>query len=162
MEPLGIRMLGVLDLAMSAGELKLTSTDPVEQPSLDYRYLRDPFDRRRMRELVRTCVSLGEHETFSGIVEDRIEPTDEELASDDALDAFCARDATTGQHISGTCKMGPGSDNMAVVDQHGRVHGLENLRIADASIMPNCIRANTNVPTMMIGERIADFMRSGG
>ena len=162
MEPLGIRMLGVLDLAMSAGELKLTSTDPVEQPSLDYRYLRDPFDRRRMRELVRTCVSLGEHETFSGIVEDRIEPTDEELASDDALDAFCARDATTGQHISGTCKMGPGSDNMAVVDQHGRVHGLENLRIADASIMPNCIRANTNVTTMMIGERIADFMRNGG
>ncbi len=162
MEPLGIRMLGVLDLAMSAGELKLTSTDPGEQPSLDYRYLRDPFDRRRMRELVRTCVSLGEHETFSGIVENRIEPTDEELASDDALDAFCARDATTGQHISGTCKMGPGSDNMAVVDQHGRVHGLENLRIADASIMPNCIRANTNVTTMMIGERIADFMRSGG
>jgi len=162
MEPLGIRMLGVLDLAMSAGELKLTSTDPNDQPSLDYRYLRDPFDRQRMREMVRTCVSLGEYETFKDIVEYRLEPTDEEMASDDTLDAFCARDATTGQHISGTCKMGPDSDNMAVVDQHGRVYGLENLRIADASVMPNCIRANTNVTTMMIGERIADFIRNGG
>ena len=162
MEPLGIRMLGILDLAMSAGELKLTSTDPNEQPSLDYRYLRDPFDRQRMREMVRTCVSLAEHDTFKDIVEYCIEPTDEEMASDEALDAFCARDATTGQHISGTCKMGPVSDNMAVVDQHGRVHGLENLRIADASVMPNCIRANTNVTTMMIGERIADFIRNGG
>jgi choline dehydrogenase-like flavoprotein len=161
MEPLGIRMLGVLDLAMSSGELKLTSTDPNEQPSLDYRYLRDPFDRQRMREMVRTCVSLGEHENFKDIVEYRIEPTEEELASDDALDAFCARDATTGQHISGTCKMGPASDGMAVVDQHGRVHGLEGLRIADASVMPNCVRANTNVTTMMIGERMADFIRNG-
>ena len=162
MEPLGVRMLGVLDLAMSAGELKLTSTDPSVQPSLDYRYLHDPFDRQRMREMVRTCVSLGQGDTFNDFVEYRIEPTDEELASDDALDAFCARDVTTGQHISGTCKMGPSSDDMAVVDQHGRVHGLENLRIADASIMPNCIRANTNVTTMMIGERIADFIRNGG
>ena len=115
-----------------------------------------------MREMVRTCVDLGNGDEFKEFVEYRIEPTEEELASDDALDAFCARDVTTGQHISGTCKMGPSSDAMAVVDQHGRVHGLENLRIADASVMPNCIRANTNVTTMMIGERIADFIRSGG
>jgi len=162
MEPLGVRMLGVLDLAMSAGELKLASTDPHEQPLLDYRYLQDPFDRQRMREMVRTCVSLGEGDTFKEFVDYRIEPTDEELASDDALDVFCARDVTTGQHISGTCKMGPSSDGMAVVDQHGRVHGIEGLRIADASVMPNCIRANTNVTTMMIGERIADFIRNGG
>jgi choline dehydrogenase len=50
---------------------------------------------------------------------------------------------------------------MAVVDQYGRVHGVEGLRVADASIMPNCVRANTNVTTMMIGERIADFIRKG-
>ncbi|MDA0264051.1 MAG: mycofactocin system GMC family oxidoreductase MftG [Chloroflexi bacterium] len=162
MEPLGIRMLGVLDLAMGSGELKLTSADPDEQPFLDYRYLQDPFDRQRMREMVRTCVNLGQHESFKDIVEHRIEPTDEELASDDALDAFCARDVTTGQHISGTCKMGPASDGMAVVDQHGRVHGLDGLRIADASVMPNCIRANTNVTTMMIGEHMADFIKNGG
>ena len=50
---------------------------------------------------------------------------------------------------------------MAVVDQYGKVYGLKGLRIADASIMPDCIRANTNVTTMMIGERIADFIRQG-
>jgi choline dehydrogenase len=50
---------------------------------------------------------------------------------------------------------------MAVVDQYGKVHGLQSLRVVDASIMPDCIRANTNVTTMMIGERIADFIRQG-
>ena len=77
-------------------------------------------------------------------------------------DAFINRNATTGHHISGTCKMGPASDPMAVVDQHGRVHGLEGLRVVDASVMPDCIRANTNVTTMMIGEKIAGYVRSGG
>jgi choline dehydrogenase len=53
--------------------------------------------------------------------------------------------------------MGPASDPLAVVNQYGRVHGLEGLRIADASVMPDCIRANTNATTIMIGERIAEF-----
>lgn len=161
MAPLGIRMLGVLDLAMSAGELRLQSADPAVQPFLDYRYLEDEFDRRRMREMVRLGVQLAAHEDFQAIIAERIEPTDAELASDAALDEYLLREVTTGQHISGTCKMGPASDPMAVVDQHGRVHGLRNLRVVDASIMPNCIRANTNVTTMMIGERIADFIRQG-
>jgi choline dehydrogenase-like flavoprotein len=159
MLPLGIRMLGVLDLAMSSGELRLQSTDPSVQPSLDYRYLEDEFDRRRMREMVRRAAKLAEHEAFQDIIAERIEPTDAELATDETLDAYLLREVTTGQHISGTCKMGPASDPMAVVDQYGKVHGLENLRVVDASIMPDCIRANTNVTTMMIGERIADFIR---
>ena len=57
--------------------------------------------------------------------------------------------------------MGPESDPMAVVDQYGKVHGLEGLRVVDPSIMPNWIRANTNVTTMMLGERVADFIRQG-
>ena len=56
--------------------------------------------------------------------------------------------------------MGPRDDRMAVVDQRGSVHGIECLRVADASIMPDCIRANTNVPTMMIGERMSDLIKS--
>ncbi len=91
----------------------------------------------------------------------RIELTDAELMSDEALNEYLLWEVTTGQHISGTCKMGPASDPMAVVDQHGHVHGLQNLRVVDASIMPDCMRANTNVTTMMIGERIADFIRQG-
>jgi len=159
--PLGIRMLASLELQLSAGELRLTSSDPDEQPSLDYRYLQYDEDLRRMREAVRLCVSLGQHEKFTDIIESRIEPTDDELSSDEKLDAYMLREATTGQHISGTCKMGPGSDKMAVVDQYGRVHGMENLRIVDASMMPDCIRANTNLSTMMIAERVSDFIREG-
>jgi choline dehydrogenase len=68
------------------------------------------------------------------------------------------RNTGTSHHVSGTCKMGPATDEMAVVDQHGRVHGLENIRLADASIMPDCIRANTNVSSMTIGERVAEFI----
>ena len=85
----------------------------------------------------------------------------ETLASDDALDDWVMRNVSTCHHISGTCKMGPESDDMAVVDQYGKVHGLEGLRVVDASIMPDCIRANTNVTTMMIGERVSDFIKQG-
>jgi choline dehydrogenase len=145
----GIRVHPVINLAMSKGELRLQSTDPTAQPVLDYRYLEDEFDRRRMREMVRLAVKLFEHPDFEPIVAGRNEPTDEELASDDALDAFIARDISTGQHTSGTCKMGPASDPLAVVDQYGKVHGLQGLRVVDASILPDCIRANTNVTTMI-------------
>ena len=71
------------------------------------------------------------------------------------------REVTHTHHLSGTCKMGPSSDPLAVVDQTGRVHGLEGLRVADASLMPDCIRANTNATCMMIGERVADLMVRG-
>jgi choline dehydrogenase len=104
---------------------------------------------------------LTDHPSFADIIAERSSPTDADLASDAALDAWLAREVTTSQHISCTCKMGPAADPMAVVDQYGRVHGLENLRVIDASIMPDCIRANTNVTTMMIGERMADFIRQG-
>ena len=71
------------------------------------------------------------------------------------------RDVTIGHHISGTAKMGPHDDEMAVVDQFGMVYGVDRLRVADASIMPDCIRANTNVTVMVIGERIADLIKEG-
>jgi len=159
MVPLGIRMTAGIQLAVGSGELRLTSADPKVQPFLDYRYLADPFDRQRLREMVRLCVQLGEDQAFKDIIKERVEPTDTDLESDDALDQWLLREVTTSQHISGTCKMGPGSDPLAVVDQYGKVHGLEGLRVVDASIMPDCIRANTNVTTMMIGEHIADFIR---
>ncbi|HAC18390.1 MAG TPA: mycofactocin system GMC family oxidoreductase MftG, partial [Dehalococcoidia bacterium] len=63
--------------------------------------------------------------------------------------------------ISCTCKMGPDSDPMTVVDQYLKVKGVEGLRVADASIMPDCVRSNINVTVMMIGERIADMIIHG-
>ena len=161
MDPIGIRMICGLDLALGSGELKLASSDPHEQPVLDYNYFQESFDRERMREAVRICVKLGEHEAWKDIIERRTEPPDEVLESDEALDEWMMREVTTGHHISCTCKMGPASDPMAVVDQFGKVHGLEGLRVVDASIMPDCVRANINVTVMMIGEHIADFIKQG-
>jgi choline dehydrogenase len=160
MDALGIRMTVALYLAAGSGEMKLQSTDPNQQPFLDYNYLQEEFDRKRLREGVHIAVELGKHPDYAALVEELIEPLESDMASDDALDDWLRREATTGQHISGTCKMGQASDDMTVVDQHGRVHGIEGLRVVDASVMPDCIRANTNVTTMMIGERISDFIRS--
>ena len=160
-EPLGIGMVPHLNLALGSGQIGLTSADPHIQPQLDYNYLREPSDRQRLREAVRICVELAEREEYSKIIEERVGPTDSDLRSDSTLDQWMMRRVITSHHIAGTCKMGPTDDSMAVVDQYGKVRGIERLRVADASIMPDTIRANANVTTMVIGERIADFIKQG-
>ena len=159
--PFGIGMICALYLAAGEGHMKLVSPDPHTHPMLDYNLLEEEFDRRRMREAVRICLDLAQHEELASIIEERFQPTDADLESDDALDEWMMRQVTTSHHVSGTCKMGPASDPMAVVDQRGKVYGMENLRVADAAIMPDCIRANTNVTSMVIGERIAGYIRQG-
>jgi choline dehydrogenase len=161
MTPVGVSINTVLNLAMGHGEITLASNDPRVQPFLNYNYFQDPFDLRRVRDGLRLCAKIGEQSEFSEIVDRRINPSNDVLYSDDALDDWILTNISTCHHISGTCKMGPSSDPMAVVDQHGKVHGLEGLRVVDASVMPDCIRANTNLTTMMIGERIADFIVNG-
>jgi choline dehydrogenase len=156
----GIRLTVMLELAEGSGQVTLASTDPKIQPNIECRHLEHPLDRARLREGVRICLKIMEHEAFDDILEDMITPTEEDLVSDDTLDQWMYQNVWIGQHLSATCKMGPDSDPMAVVDQYGRVRGVENLRVADASIMPDCIRANTNLTTIMIGERIADWMAS--
>ena len=160
-EPAGFGMLACLYLAEGAGGLGLRSSDPRVQPYLDYSYLETDLDRLRMREAVRICMDMARQQAMAEIIESCIDPTDTDLESDDALDDWLLENVRTSHHISGTCKMGPESDPTAVVDQFGRVHGLDGLRVADASIMPDCIRANTNVTSMAIGERVADFMNNG-
>jgi len=150
-----------LQLALGAGEVRLTSRDPHIQPHLDYRYLEAPFDRERMRKAVRLAVQLSEAPAFRDVIIGRVSPTDADLASDEALDNWMLRNVMTQHHSSGTCKMGPESDPTAVVDQYCRVHGLEGLRVVDASVMPDVIRANTNSTTIMIAERVADWIREG-
>ena len=154
----GFRFSCALELPMSAGELRLSSADPHVQPQFNYHYLDDAFDRERLRGAIRLCVRLLESDSYKDMVASRTAPTDEELASDDLLDAYMLRTVGTARHVSGTCKMGPTSDPLAVVDQDLRVHGLEGIRVADPSILPNVVRANTNATAIMIGERVADFV----
>ena len=126
--------------AVTAGRLRLASTDPRIQPALNYDWLSSPYDRQRMRGAIRTGLRIADHPLFSDIIVERLNPTDADLETDEALDNWMLRNVGTQHHSSGTCKMGPADDPMAVVDQYCRVHGMENLRVVDASVMPDVIR----------------------
>ena len=156
-----IEMMIALLLPESRGQLTLTSADYRAQPALHYNYLSEPFDRMRMRAGVQLALNLAGRPELAPLLGKRIEPEEKDLVSDDALDQWLLREATTYSHISGTCKMGPFNDALAVVDQCGRVHGMEGLRIVDASIMPDLVRAPINPAVIMMAERIADFIQSG-
>ena len=156
-----VEMMIALLLPVSSGELTLASTDPHLQPVLDYNYLDQPFDRERLREGVRLALRLAEHEGLKQLVGELVEPRIEDLASDKALDGWMLREATTYSHICGTSKMGPSSDSMAVVDQYGSVRGLENLKVVDAAIMPDLVRAPINPTVLMMAERLSDLLIQG-
>ena len=156
--PIGVKISVSLQLAESVGHLRLLSPDVNKQPELNFNYYNTEFDLERGREGMRKAINLGESKHFSNIISRRLQPTDVELSNDHELDDWILRNATTGQHISGTCKMGPDSDELAVVNQFGDVIGTTNLKVIDASIMPDCIRANTNATTMMIAERMIDLI----
>jgi choline dehydrogenase len=96
---------------------------------------------------------------MSSLIEERLTPLDSDLQFDKSLDSWLMKEVTTGHHISCTNKMGPKSDPNSVVDQTGKVHGIKNLRVVDASIMPECVRANINVTVMTMAERISDFIK---
>jgi choline dehydrogenase len=145
-------------LAKGAGQITLASADPDMRPRLDYNFLEQRSDLERMREGVRILLDLLDHDEYRPIVEGPVSITASDHATDADLDRWMRSVVATSHHVSGTCKMGPDGDPLAVVDQLGNVRGVDGLRVADASIMHDCIRANTNATTMVIGERIADFM----
>ena len=158
MTPLGIMMLPVLNLAESSGQLTLQSKDPLSQPRIEFNYLASAADRRRLREGIRMMVEFGAHPGFKRILGERISPEADALASDRALDQWLLPNVGTTHHLTGTARMGQSSDPMAVTDQYGRVHGVDNLRACDLSILPDCVRANTNATALMVGERVAEFV----
>ena len=159
-EPVGVGVSLCLYLALSEGELSIQSNDPRQPPYLDFNLLDDPFDRSRLREGLRVCADLFRHEAFGEVVEERFAPSEAVLHSDHALDSWMKREVVTAHHVSSTCKMGPSSDPLAVVDQYGRVYGVDGLRVVDASIMPDTVRANLNLTVIAMAERAADFIKA--
>jgi choline dehydrogenase len=153
-----IRFSCALELPSGAGELHLASVDPHVQPHFNYRYLEDPWDRQRLREAVRLCLQLAAQKPYENIIAERLAPTDQDLASDDALDTWLLKTVGTARHISGTCKMGPVADPMAVVNQYGQVRGIAGLWVVDGSILPHVTRANTHATIIMAAERVAEWM----
>ena len=156
------RISCTLGLPEGSGYVRLASADPGVQPSFNYHYLQHPDDIRRVREGLRFGISIIESDEFNDIVDFRIQPTDDILADDDAFSIWIRQTVGTARHVSGTCKMGPDSDPMAVVDQHCRVRGVQGLWVADASVAPKIPRSGGMHPTaLMIGERVVDWVAAG-
>jgi choline dehydrogenase-like flavoprotein len=132
------------------------------QPSFNYQYLQHPNDIRRVREGIQMGVKLLESAAYKDVADFRISPNDETLASEEALDLWLRKSVGTARHVSGTCRMGPDSDPMAVVDQNCRVKGVQNLWVVDASIMPRVPRSGgAHATVLMIAERAVGWIAEG-
>ena len=160
-EPVGISAALGLNSALSSGEITLNSSNYMDHPNLNYNLLDHEEDKRRYRDGIRMLVSLETNSEMSQLILNRLRPLDTDLKNDKSLDLWINKNVQTGHHVSCTAKMGLRSDNMAVVNQYGKVYGIEGLRIGDASIMPECVRANINVTVMVIAEKISDFIKAG-
>ena len=156
------RISCTLGLPEGSGYVRLASSDPGVQPSFNYCYLRNPNDIRRVREGLRFGARLLESEAYKDVVDYRISPTDEILTDDDALDLWIRQTVGTARHVSGTCRMGPDTDPMAVVGQYCQVKGVQKLWVADASVVPRIPRSGGLHPTaLMIGERVVEWIAAG-
>lgn len=141
----------------SRGTVLAGSADPFADPKIDPNYLATEEDRRALRESVRITRQILAQSALAPYRKGEILPGDS-VQSDRELDAFIAQNAETIYHPVGTCKMGADHDAYAVVDAQLRVHGLQGLRVVDASIMPTLVSGNTNAPTIMIAEKAADMI----
>jgi choline dehydrogenase len=150
----------VLQRTKSRGRLTLRSTDPAEQPQLDMQYVSHPEDMRRLIDGIRMSWELMHGPHLAPFVQEIVAPPPGIMESDEALADYIRATTSTTWHVCGTCRMGPKSDPMAVTDQRGRVHGIDGLRVADASLMPDIVSCNTNLTSIMIGERVAEWMEN--
>jgi choline dehydrogenase len=143
----------------SEGIVRAVSRDPAAEPHIEHRFFSNSRDLDRMVGGAKAAFAvagiLGESMKCELLLPDAETARDEEALRNHFLDFHA-----TDYHPSGTLRMGAARDPLAVVDDHCRLHGIEGLYVADASVMPTVPRANINLPTMMIGERVADFVRS--
>ncbi|GAA3594976.1 GMC family oxidoreductase N-terminal domain-containing protein [Kineosporia mesophila] len=145
----------------SRGTITTTSADPHVAPTIDYHYLSSPDDRRRMREVVRVAVAILRTRAFEKHFRCLSDLGDAVLNDDEQLDAWMLARLGTAIHACGSCAMGPASDPDAVVDQYGSVHGISGVRIADTSILPGTPTRGPAATAVMVGERVAGFIRAG-
>jgi choline dehydrogenase len=136
------------------GELVFTSADPHERPRIDSAIFHDPDDRARALEGLRLAYDLLRKSPLAELAV-FVWPRERVLRDRARLEEFLFRSCGSGYHPSGTVPMGE------AVDQYGRVPGVDGLIVADASIMPTIPSANTNLPTLMIGERFGEWLRDG-
>ena len=139
----------------SRGHLAIRSKDPLEHPAIHPNYLSDERDQQVAIDGIKVARRIAAAPALSAHIVDEYVPGYQYQSDTELLDA-ARRHSQTIYHPAGTCKMG--HDDMAVVDERLRVHGIGGLRVADASIMPEIISGNTNAPTIMIAEKAADMI----
>ncbi|MBI3547812.1 MAG: choline dehydrogenase [Elusimicrobia bacterium] len=140
----------------SRGTVKIRSKDPLEKPALRFNYLSTPEDRREWVEAIRAARRILSRAAFAEYDGGEISPGPKVSSDQDILD-WVARDAETALHPSCTCRMG--TDDASVIDPKTmRVHGLEGLRVVDASAMRHVTNGNIYAPVMMIGEKASDLI----
>ncbi|MEA2949691.1 MAG: 4-pyridoxate dehydrogenase [Alphaproteobacteria bacterium] len=142
----------------SRGAIRLASSDPFNAPRIEIDFLATDQDLRMVRSGIRMAREIFNQSAVRAYTSVEIAPGPDKT-SDTDLDAYARATATTVYHPLGTCKMGPESDDGAVVDPQLRVRGVDQLRVVDASVMPDLVGGNINAPVIMIAERAADLIR---
>ena len=142
----------------SVGYVRARGTDPFVDPAIQPNYLKDPMDRQVLVKGMRIARQLLHTRTLAPFF-DRDELPGPDAKGDDEWLDYARQYGSTAYHLIGTARMGPATDKTAVVSDELKVHGLQNLRVVDASIMPNMPSANTYSSTMMIAEKASDMIR---
>jgi choline dehydrogenase len=155
----GFTVAASLTHPQNIGSVSLRSPDPKDTPMIQLNYLQNQSDVQKLVDGVKLTRQLFQTSAFDEFRGEEIAPG-ANVNSDEALEAYIRDTCSTVWHPVGTCKMG--NDPMAVVDPELRVHGVEGLRVVDASIMPTITTGNTNAPTIMIGEKAADLIKTAG
>ena len=142
----------------SLGSIHIRSADPNAHPSIRFNFLADTIDQRTMVDGFRMIRSLVDAKPMDDLRGEEYSPG-KGVKSDDEILGWIRANSQTAYHPIGTCRMGPAGPK-TVVDERLKVHGLEGLRVADASIFPTMPSGNTNAPCIMVGEKAADLIRS--
>ena len=151
----GYQLHASLNQPKSRGTIKLNSSNPYDHPKIQFNYLKEEYDLNETVKCIHVAREILKQHSMKPYASKEIGPGDH-AKSEAEIKEYIRSKAETAYHPSCTLKMG--IDNMAVVDEKLKVHGLQNLRVADASVMPEITSGNLNAPTLMIAERAADFI----
>lgn len=143
----------------SRGRLEFESAEVGAKPRAHMDYFSDERDLIKLTDGLHRAMELVSTRAVESVIEGVSRPRDDELRDPAYLETWIRRNGATGAHPSCTAAMGPADDELAVCDERGFVRGVRNLRVADASLMPVVPRVNTNIPTIMIGERMGEWAR---
>ena len=151
----GFQLHASLNQPKSRGHITLNSSNPYDYPKIQFNYLENNYDLKETVKCIHVARKILSQNSMRPYAGEEVGPG-ENAQTDSQIEEYIRSKAETAYHPSCTLKMGV--DDMAVVDEKLKIHGLQNIRVADASVMPEITSGNLNAPTLMIGERASDFI----